>query len=85
MSFDGRALIIAVAVELALLVLAAFGGPHGALGGLPWVLQMPGIFLVFAVPGESWFVGRVVAGALVQVTLWYLLIAFIRRRRVIAA
>jgi hypothetical protein len=80
-SFDGRALIIAIALELVLLILAAFGGPHGALGGLPWVLQLPGILLVFVVPGESWFVWRVVVGALVQVALWYALIAFVRRRR----
>jgi hypothetical protein len=77
---DRRALACAVGLEAVLLVLAAFGGPHGALGAWTWMLQLPGIALVFAFDGDSWFLWRVAAGALVQVSLWYLVIAAIRRR-----
>ena len=65
---DFVALAIAIALEAVLLVLAVFGGPHGALGGAPWALQLPGILLVFFIPGEGGF-------------LWYALIAFVRRHR----
>jgi hypothetical protein len=64
-----------------LLVLAAFGGPHGELGATPWVLQLPGILLVLVVPGDEGFLWRIAAMAIVQVGLWYWLLAFVRRRR----
>jgi hypothetical protein len=81
MRFDWRALALAVVLEVMLLVLAAFGGPHGVLGGWPWMLQFPGILLVYAVPGDSLFLWRVVAGTLLQVALWYAFISLVRRRR----
>ena len=50
---DWRSLGYAAMIEAALLALAAFGGPHGALG----------------------------AAALVQLGLWYLIVAALRARR----
>jgi hypothetical protein len=76
-----RALAAAVAIELALLVLAAFGGPHGTLGAVPWMLQLPGILAVVAVPGPRWFAARVVVMATVQTALWALLLAGVGRWR----
>jgi hypothetical protein len=81
MKLDRWAIGLAIALELVLMVLAAFGGPHGALGGWPWLLQLPGILLVLGIPGDALFLWRVVAAALVQASLWYLVIAWIRRRR----
>lgn len=80
MRMDWLALGTAVVVELALLGLAAFGGPHGALGAAPWMAQLPGILLVLYPPGGAYFGVRVAAGALVQVALWYLLLSLLRRR-----
>lgn len=79
--FDAFALLMAIVVEALLLVAAAYGGPHGVLGAWPWALQMPGIFVIFSVPGEAGFLWRVAAGATIQVVVWYLLFAFVRRRR----
>lgn len=79
--FDGRAFGAAVALEAALVVLAAFGGPHGALGAVPWMLQLLGILLVIAVPGDAGFPWRVAGMALIQISLWYAAIASWRRRR----
>jgi hypothetical protein len=78
---DRQALAAAAAVEAGLVVLAAFGGPHGALGAVPWMLQLPGILLVIAVPGDAGFAWRVAGMALVQIALWYAAIAWWRRRR----
>ncbi|MGH7518209.1 MAG: hypothetical protein ACREOC_12195 [Gemmatimonadales bacterium] len=79
--FDWRALGYATIGEAGLLVLAAFGGPHGQLGAVPWILQLPGILLVIAVPGQRGFFWRVAGMTLVQVALWYAAIAWWRRRR----
>lgn len=79
-----RILGYAVAVEAVLAVFAAFGGPHGTLGVWPWMLQLPGILLVFFVGGGTHFYWRVGAMFLIQSFLWYGLIAAgsaIRRRR----
>ena len=77
---DWRALAVAVLVEGALLALAAFGGPHGELGALPWIFQLPAIAFVLYPPGGEYFGVRVAAGALLQTALWYLLIRGLRRR-----
>jgi hypothetical protein len=61
---------LAIVIEAALVVAAAFGGPHGALGGWPWFLQLPGILLVLYPPGGEHFVLRVGVMVLVQVVLW---------------
>ncbi len=75
------ALILAIVIEGVLVVLAVFGGPHGALGGAPWVLQLPGILIVLFVPGEGGFLWRVAAMVIVQVGLWYALLALLLRRK----
>jgi hypothetical protein len=77
--FDLVALIMAILVEAGLTVAAAFGGPHGVLGGWPWLMQLPGILLIWFSGGES--VALLVSiGIAVQLTLWYLLFAFALRR-----
>jgi hypothetical protein len=78
---DWPALGWAILIEGLLAGLAAFGGPHGALGGAPWVLQLPGILLVLFVPGSGGFAWRVAGMVFVQVVLWYGLMAALRRRR----
>lgn len=78
---DLPALGIAFLVEALLLAAAAFGGPHGALGALPWMLQLPGILLVLHPPGGAHFPLRVAALLLVQLALWYLVVAGVRRAR----
>ena len=78
---DKRTLGYAVAVESVLAVLAAFGGPHGALGAWPWALQLPGILLVFFVGGGTHLYWRVGAMLLIQYSLWYALIAVVRAVR----
>jgi hypothetical protein len=67
--------------EVLLTWLAAFGGPHGTLGGAPWMLQLPGILLVLVVPGPGGFVWRVAGMVVVQTVLWNGPIAAWRRRR----
>lgn len=81
MSLDRGALGMAVLVEFVLFVLAVFGGPHGALGAWPWMLQVPGILLIYAIPGQSFFPWRVAAGVCVQIAVWYVVFLLLRRRR----
>jgi hypothetical protein len=76
-----KTLGFAIALELILAVLAAFGGPHGALGGWPWILQMPGMLLILAVPGDQLIVPRMVAAIVIQTLLWYFVIDWIWRKR----
>jgi hypothetical protein len=66
---------------MALIVLAAFGGPHGSLGAVPWALQLPGILFILFGKGEAGFLWRVAGIFLVQVIVWYLIFAFARRWR----
>lgn len=80
MGFDGRALIYAVGVEAVLAIAAAFGGPHGALGALPWLLNMPGILVIFGLGIERFFLARVALAVAIQSGFWYCIFAFIRRR-----
>jgi hypothetical protein len=81
MRLDWPALGYAILIEAALAGLATFGGPHGALGAVPWMLQLPGILLVFFVPGSAGFGWRVGGMVLVQVAMWYALMAAGRRWR----
>lgn len=78
---DGRALVYAVAVESALATAAVFGGPHGALGAVPWILNLPGILVIFGIRSERFFLGRVGLAVAIQVALWYFVFALARRRR----
>ena len=78
---DLGALAIAFLIEALLLAAAAFGGPHGTLGALPWTLQLPGILFVLWPPGGALFPLRVALLLLVQLALWYVVVAGIRRAR----
>jgi len=80
MRFDGRALGYAVLVEAVLAGLAVHGGPHGALGAAPWILQLPGILLVLLVPGQTYFWWRVGGMLLIQLALWYGVFRLVRRK-----
>jgi hypothetical protein len=60
---------------------AGFGGPHGVWGALPWILNLPGILLVVGVPAERFVLARVACAFALQVYLWYVLVARVRRRR----
>ena len=70
----------ALVIEAVLAVLAVFGGPHGELGGWPWILQLPGILVVLMVPGEGGFAWRVTGMLAIQLSLWYFICAFVSRR-----
>ncbi len=78
---DGMALVYALGVEGALFTAAIFGGPHGALGGIPWLLNLPGILVIFGIPTERFFLGRVALAVAVQVAVWYFVFALVRQRR----
>jgi hypothetical protein len=78
---DWRAAGLAAATEAALAGLALHGGPHGALGGWPWMLQLPGILFVVFLGGERYFFGRVAAMLVTQCLVWYGLFAWLRVRR----
>jgi hypothetical protein len=80
-ALDRGALGYAIGVESVLAALAAFGGPHGALGAWPWMLQLPGILLVFFVGGPPHYFWRVGAMLLIQYVLWYVLFAAGRAAR----
>ena len=81
MRVDGLALVYALGVESALFTAAVFGGPHGALGGIPWLLNLPGILVIFGIPTERFFVGRVALAVVIQVAVWYFVFAIVRQRR----
>lgn len=78
-----RRLLLAVAISAALAMSAAFGGPHGPLGVLPWLLNLPGILLVVAVSSDALLWVRVGAALLLQVAVWYAVLGWwsARRRR----
>ena len=78
---DGRALAYAVGVESALAAAAVFGGPHGALGAIPWMLNLPGILVILGIRTERFFLGRVALAVAIQVALWYFIFALARQRR----
>jgi hypothetical protein len=78
---DWKALASALGVEGALLVAAVFGGPHGALGGVPWVLNLPGALVVFGFDDPRFFLARVALAVAIQVALWYFVFRYVRRRR----
>jgi hypothetical protein len=81
MRFDGRALASAIVFEIVLTVVAAFGGPHGVLGAIPWTLQLPGILFIMFGKGEAGFFWRVGGMFVVQVIVWYAIFSFARRWR----
>jgi len=74
-----RILAFAVAIEGGLAVLAVFGGPHGALGGWPWALQLPGILLMLMIPGEGGFAWRASGMIAIQIGCWYVLCFALQR------
>ncbi|MFN0098542.1 MAG: hypothetical protein ACKVS7_07700 [Gemmatimonadaceae bacterium] len=75
-----RLLLGAIAISVLLAGTAAFGGPHGVLGGVPWLLNLPGILLVVAVPSDAYITARVGLALCVQVALWYALLRWWRGR-----
>jgi hypothetical protein len=81
MRVDGRALAYAIVLETVLTVVAAFGGPHGVLGAIPWTLQLPGILFIMFGKGEAGFFWRVGGMFVVQVVVWYAIFAFARQLR----
>ena len=81
MKIDHRALGYAVLLETLLAVVAAFGGPHGTLGMLPWLLQFPGALLIFFSPDTVNKVLLLVLTFLIQVAIWYAVIATVRALR----
>jgi hypothetical protein len=88
MRVDGRALAYAVVLEIVLTVVAAFGGPHGVLGAVPWTLQLPGILFIMFGKGEAGFFWRVGGMFVVQVVVWYGIFSFVRswrRRRLVVS
>jgi len=66
-----RSLLLAIVISGVLALSAAFGGPHGPLGVVPWLLNLPGILLVVAVSSDALIALRVGAGLLLQVAVWY--------------
>ena len=81
MKIDHWALGYAVLLETVLAVVAAFGGPHGTLGMLPWLLQFPGALLIFFSPDTVNKVFLLVLTFLIQVAIWYAVIATVRALR----
>ena len=81
MRFDVRAFLMALGIALGLAALGVFGGPHGALGGWPWLFNLPGLAVIYLIPGNEMFAARVFAAFSIQVALWYLIVSAIRRRR----
>ena len=85
MKIDWPALGYAALIETVLAALALFGGPHGPLGLLPWLLQLPGALLVAFGPRVESSVLLLVSIYLVQLALWYGLISAwraVRRRKI---
>ena len=76
-----RRLLLAVVISAALAMSAAFGGPHGPLGVVPWLLNLPGILLVVAVSSDALVWVRVGAGFLLQVAVWYAVLRWWSARR----
>ena len=77
---DGRAFVYSLGVASALATAAVFGGPYGRLGAIPWILNLPGILVIFGIRTERFFLGRVALAVVIQVAVWYVIIALARRR-----
>lgn len=75
-----RRLLIAVLISAALATSVAFGGPHGSLGVVPWLMNVPGILLLVALPGDAFVPVRLAAGFLMQVAVWYMVLSARRSR-----
>lgn len=60
---------------------AVFGGPHGVLGAFGWMLNLPGILVLFGTDSDRFFLPRAVLAAAIQVFVWYRLLAYVRGRR----
>ena len=71
MKIDWPALGYAALIETVLAVLALFGGPHGPLGMLPWLLQLPGALLAFFGPRVESSLLLLVSIFFIQLALWY--------------
>lgn len=83
MKIDAPTLGYALLVETVLVGLAFFGGPHGYLGMLPWLIQLPGALLFFYGPPSVNKALMLALAFLIQVAIWYLIISALRavRRR----
>ena len=81
MHLDRRALGYAISIEAVSASFAAFGGPHRALGTWPWMLQLPGILLIFFVSGGAHLAWRIAGMLLIQCVVWYGIIAVGRHLR----
>lgn len=81
MRVDRGALAAALGIEAVLATAAVFGGPHGVLGASGWMLNLPGILVLFGIDSDRFFLPRAVLAAAIQVFVWYGLLAYLRRRR----
>ena len=70
---------LALAIELVLGAIALQGGPHGSVGPWSWMLQLPGLLILFVPPADTWMVARLAVVFAVQAGLWFAALTLIAR------